>query len=573
MPTALQEFSSDSITSESCHGFSIAIHRRLASILFFSSDIDGDGGEFQVLQCQNGESWCKSGGWKLPESHRNSIIIKGLPVEAFDAFLVVLSTNNETSVLFLGATNCSFVSISEVPSTVQPICADIDQFRKELLLGFTRGLLISFAIRQLGGMNASLSKQEGMKVENKTGLQNHKVIQAISRKQVRIQHVLGNDIPENFSIYQVANGEINGTSFVLSSEGCICCLETSTLTSLWIVQSTFLKYVPIYIWVDHFGSDFIVLCSNKTNKRGDSTRGVVEMGDDIDIDCSDEIHILEYWIPPDNSTDAKAGLFKRSKLPVTGKITALTIETVHPDFGTFIAVVVDNCRMNLFVKCEKKETITLESTIILKNIFKRNNKIQNQQSIKSTNKNKSTDKIFNENECAVNGASAFILSTPLIPDCPVIFLFAQNSEIKSIALHVPTFSDILHMRKCLFVSASQLEISAMAKPSKQKNEYENFLVKSNTQNSKLDTAFFRGKNFVEDLNSPFLEILADERDDKGFFREKLKGLSNAEKYDEVEIASNFDGKKEFEKITDDLKEAVVEKFIDKIDFSDDLFDD
>ena len=572
MPIALQELRSLSITPESSHGVSIAIHRRLATILSYSSNADRDGGHFEVFHCQNGSSWCKSGSWHLPESHTNSIIIKGLPIEAFDAFLVVLSTNNVTFLLFLGAADCSFVSMSELPSAAQPICADIDQFRKELLLGFARGILISFAIRQLTGKNPSSSKQEGMKMENKSVLRNQKVIQAISRKHVRMQNILGNESSEKYTIHQVANSEINGTSFILSSEGCICCLETSTLTLLWVVQRTFFKNIPVHIWVDHFGSDFIVLCSNRENKK-ENNKGVVEMGDDIDCSDSEEYQILEYWIPPNNSTDAKAGLFKRSKLPITGRITALNIETVHPDFGTFIAVIADDCRMDLFLKCEKKETVTLESTIILDNISNSDNNKQNKQMIKETHKSKITDKMFNENECTVYGASAFILGTTLIPDSPVIFLSAQNGEIKSVALHVPSFSDILHKRKCLFVSASKLEISTLAEPSKQNNEYENFLVKSKTQNSKLVTAFFRGNNFVENSNFPFLEILPSNKDDRNFSREKLNELSKTEKYNEVEIVNDIDESKEFGMITDGSIEIVVKKVIDKMDFSDELFDD
>ena len=471
-------------------GESIAIHRALGSILFYSPT-EGDGGTFEIFRREGIEiegNWVKTGSWDLPPNQDKCVIISAAGVETMGAFLVVLLINKEASVLFLDALNCMFISISELSSTVLPVCADIDQNRKELLLGFTRGVLVSFAIRQQNNPNIA-SNIKKIKINENCS---HKIIQTLSRKQVKINQVLGSRFQnEVFSISQIAHSDITGGVFILSEEGSICCLETSSLVCLFLINSNLFKYIPVFLWVDKYGSDFIVLCS----KNGNSKKQTEIKKDE------DDVQLLEYWKIPINYDDAKKGLFNRLQLPVHGQLTALVIETIHPDLSTMIITVTNKNQIQLFLNNEKDGTITVDSSMFLsKNdmLTETEKSYQNPNQNKSINHYQSNDftnysnnnyddsnynDYNNKTSGHFRGVSTFIESTFSLPDCPVIFLSCKNKNITTVALHVPTLSDILNRRKCLFIAASKVEISVLPKKIKINDEIEDFLEKFHEQNS------------------------------------------------------------------------------------------
>jgi hypothetical protein len=523
MPISLQQIASPKIKLETTTGQSIAIHRRLGSILFHGRD-----GIFETFQregIESDSSWRRSGKWYLPfysssnndksntaneKQNRNDYkIISSESIEAMNAFLIVLILNGEASLLFLNASNCSLVCISDIKSIAQPICADIDQKRKELLIGFTDGSLVSFAMRLQQNINMKsdndnstnqdIHNDNATKNDQKT---NQKIIQTILRKQANINQILGLDIEDKFSLFQIVHSNITGVSLILSLEGNICCLETSTLKYLWILKRNLFKFCPIYLWMDQFGSDFVVLCSNVTdqkNKFNDSN----DSGDD-----QSEMQILEYWKPPRNNIDAQNGFFNRLELPITSKLNSLTIETIHPDLNVMIMTISDNDHIQLFSEDEKDGSLLIECSMYLKELQVESVIQPNMETIiqPSTIDVPKTSNIEPEDLYHNSlGLSFFINSSCSLPDCPVILLSTYYNNIDIIALHIPTLSDILNKRKCMFILASQIEIKNQPIMKMKNTKLDEFVIRNQQTNNFL--------MYNSDVHNPYLENIEQPRSD------------------------------------------------------------
>lgn len=523
MPISLQQIASPKIKLETTTGQSIAIHRRLGSILFHGRD-----GIFETFQregIESDSSWRRSGKWYLPfcsssnnvksntandNQNRNDYkIISSESIEAMNAFLIVLILNGEASLLFLNASNCSLVCISDIKSVSQPICADIDQKRKELLIGFTDGSLVSFAMRlqQNINMKSDNDSSTNQDVHNDSTANNNqkstqKIVQTILRKQANINQILGLDIEDKFSLFQIVHSNITGVSLILSSEGNICCLETSTLKFLWILKRNLFKFCPIYLWMDQFGSDFVVLCRNVTdlkNKFNDSN----DSGDD-----QPETQILEYWKPPRNNIDAQNGLFNRLELPITSKLNSLTIETIHPDLNVMIMTISDNDHIQLFSEDEKDGSLLIECSMYLKELQKETIIQPNMEIIIQPNiiDDHKTNNIEPEDLYHNSlGLSFFINSSSSLPDCPVILLSTYDNNIDIIALHIPTLSDILNKRKCMFILASQIEIKNQPMMRMKNTKLDEFVIRNQQTNNFL--------MYNSDVHNPYLENTEQPRSD------------------------------------------------------------
>ena len=482
MSSSLQELSACRISLNSSSGCCRAVHRRLGSILCYTQ-LSDEINRFEIfrrdgMECEN--SWIVSGDCELTSRKVKSTVMAGLSVESLCAFLVILTKNNETTVLFLDALNCSVVSTSDLSSTVPPLAADIDQCRKELLVGFTCGMLVSYALRQQDKQKTNLSESGTTEKEKK------KSTHAILRKQVKIQHILGLEVTEQFTICQIAHSEVTGAVFVLSVEGSLCCLETSSLMLLWVMKRTHFQYSPSYLWVDRFGSDFIMLCSNPDKDRDkdeDKVRNQNQNQNQNHSDAEEASDILEYWKPPKNQEDVRKGLFQRVQVPTQGTVTAVSVETIHPDFSTVIITVSDN-KMQLLLKNGNNDSLTVESTIILSDA---------EQKIETVNSAEYTKIKANTPSKYFRGVSTFIGSSFSLPDCPVIFLSALNDEVKSVALHLPSEMDSLNKRKSLFVLAAKSEVTLLPKPSRKNNELEDFMVKSRLASCDNNSEHFHGK--------------------------------------------------------------------------------
>lgn len=459
MSSSLQELSSCRILLKSSSGRCIAVHRRLGSILCYTQ-ISDEFNRFEICRCddlQVESSRKVEGDCVLTSGKAKSTVVAGLSIESLCAFSVIISTNNETLVFYLDALNCSAISQSDLSSTTPPLAADIDQCRKELLIGYTCGTLVSYAIRQQDKPKTNLSESGIIEKERK------KSVQTILRKQVKIQHVLGLELAEQFTICQIAHSEITGAVFVLSAEGSLGCLETSSLNLLWVIKRTHFQYLPSYLWVDRFGSDFILLCCTPNNDKDKAKNQKQNQGHS---DSDGTPNILEYWKSPKNQEDVRKGLFQRVQLPTHETVTAVSVETIHPNFSTVIITVSDN-RVQLFLM--NGRSVSLESTIILSDAERKR---------ETGNSAESTKKEKNRQLKNLRFVSTFIESIFSLPDCPAIFLFAQNDSVKSVALHLPSEMDLLNRRKSLFVLAAKSEITSLPKPTKQNIEYEDFLVKS-----------------------------------------------------------------------------------------------
>ena len=492
MSTSLQQLAPVTVELESKLGRSIAIHRRLGSLLFYSSTENG-GGVFQVFRREGIKvegSWINQGSWEI---RYKSVLVSSAAIETMGAFLVVLSTNEETSVLFLDSLNCSLISLSELSSVVQPLCADIDQNRKELLVGFTRGVLLSFAIRL--NINSSFidDAHKGSISENQ------KMIHLVCRKQIMIRKTLGLTSLEPFTPYQIAVSDVIGATYVLSYEGSVCCLETSTFKCLWLLKRSLFKYTPVYIWVDHFGSDFILLYSSYDHSKEKKESCLINVKDKTnDNDKNDNknyenngIQILEYWTPPNNYDDINKGLFNRIEIPLSGKLNSLSIETINTDFNTVIVIASNNVSNNNQIQLYRKNNknnenakninIILDSSLVYTNDF--GTDTHNHQIFQ----NRHIDAFSSKNERKFQNVSTFIDGSISLPDCPVLFLSVTKNEICTVALHIPTLYQKSDHQKSLLIAASKIEISFQPKKIKNEanNEYDEFLKKF--QNKSLNS--------------------------------------------------------------------------------------
>lgn len=225
---------------------SVAIHRRLKSVLSF----DQPDCRFDVFQAGGIDvdaKWGKSGSFVLPQALKMAKVVVCLTLESLDSFLLVLLKGVSTYVVFLDAQTCDFMAMSELSSDLLPICADIDQAKRELHMGFTKGVLVSFSLRvapptkQLNAKQAALLPPTAAK----------KVIQTISRKQTKIRALLAAmGGGEKFTFHQITHSDVINVALVLSEQGSICCVESTDHEVLWVVRrESFLRH-PVWLWMD-----------------------------------------------------------------------------------------------------------------------------------------------------------------------------------------------------------------------------------------------------------------------------------------------------------------------------------
>ena len=497
MSSSLQQLAPVTIKLRSSLAGCIAIHRRAESILFYSPTKNG-GGMFEVCRREGIDvegSWRSQGSWEIPQNKSKSTVVSSVAIETMGVFSVILLRDDETSVLFLDSLNCSFISLSDLSSVVQPLCAGFDQNRKELLIGFTCGVLLSFAVR----LHIDLTLPDS----NLTGMinKNQKTVQIVCRKQIKIRQSLGLDSLEPFTPFQIATSDTVGAMYILSCEGSICCLETSTFKSLWILKRNLFKYTPISIWADHFGSDFVVLCSSCNDLKdcplntsyvadtniGTSTGIKNDHEDKKQTGKDNEIQVLEYWRPPNNQETIYQGLFNRLEIPLSGKLVSLNIETIDTDFNTIIITVTNDNQIQLYQKNNKDCSIYLDASIEQRFNFDLNS-YKNEES-ESYRQSRSSHTNFR----TIQSGCTFIDRTFSLPDCPVIYLSVNQNTISTVALHLPTKSLQQNYEKCSYISAAKIEtsLSPLKIKKSDKNDHkeilEKFQNKSNDYNLFLKT--------------------------------------------------------------------------------------
>ena len=319
---------------------SVAIHRRLKTILSF----DAPDFRFDVFEAGGidiDQKWSKIGSFYLPESLKQAKVVVSLTIESLDSFLLVLLKDNITFVLFLDAKNGDFIAISELSSDVIPICADMDQNTRELHMGFSKGIFVSFTLRLTAptgnrNNNAAASNQGGLFPPSK------KTIQTISRKQSKMRQLLASSLgdTEKFTFHQITHSDVINVALFLSEQGSITCVDSTDHEVLWIVRRDSFVRHPVWLWMDKFGSDFCVLCLDPH-------------------DTLAEGETLEYWRPPIDYTSMQGGEFQRVQLPLTDTLVGLAMETLHPGLDLVVMCVTVNDHVQCFRSDDKLGGMTL----------------------------------------------------------------------------------------------------------------------------------------------------------------------------------------------------------------------
>jgi len=229
---------------------SVAIHRRLKSVLSFDQP-DCRYDVFQAGGIDVDAKWGKNGSFYLPDTLKTAKVVVCLTLESLDAFLVVLLKDGSTYVVFLDAHTCDFMAMSELSSDLLPICADIDQAKRELHMGFTKGVLVSFSLRVAPPTKQLSAKQAALQPPSSGGGAAKKVIQTISRKQTKIRSLLASiGGGDKFTFHQITHSDVINVALILSEQGSISCVESTDHEVLWVVRrDSFIKH-PVWLWMD-----------------------------------------------------------------------------------------------------------------------------------------------------------------------------------------------------------------------------------------------------------------------------------------------------------------------------------
>jgi hypothetical protein len=215
--------------------FIIAFHRRSNVAVTFSKKLS----EFSLIEQQEHteQKWKTIGTIKIP-----TIVIKVnfiLPLESYGLFIfVALNTTNATTIFFVDL-KCQLVFQNSFPNLLEPISIDVDQKRRDLIVGLESGRILCFYI------NLSSKKTGGENAFNMT-----------------LRH--SNFIPRKYGkkVNQIASFDLLEMSLVISDIGSVICISNSNLDVIFAIEKDLFSLRPHKIWVDKFGHEFIIMCKD-----------------------------------------------------------------------------------------------------------------------------------------------------------------------------------------------------------------------------------------------------------------------------------------------------------------------
>lgn len=213
------------------------------------------------------------------ESHFS--ILQVLGWESEDSFLLITASNSSYNAFVIDIPNKAVFAVS-LNNLRSFSVSDIDQFRKDLVIGTRSGKLMSYSLRC-----------SDTKISHS--------FQAIARQKVQLSS--GEDI----GILDLKNQDLVGITVVLTPAS-VHGFDTGTLEEVWSVPCSRFLYPPTSIFVDKFSSDFLVCCHDSDAK----------------------VDTLEFWTPPRTLSliNTGSGPFYRASLPINERILAVWIETI-----------------------------------------------------------------------------------------------------------------------------------------------------------------------------------------------------------------------------------------------------
>lgn len=490
----------------------IALHRRSASVLMLSTASYCPAGIVEIFRpldqkkvtttmynysYEKGlKEWRRCGGVNIgptrsykgeiaaqeaPLSLKNMILplIATLSLEAYNAFVMVQSDASFTRLVFIDLFGV-IVGILQLPNTLDVTCADFDQNRKELLLGSRDGFVAVFAIRWVAytksqkitspskKASASLSIQlDNDPQGDKEWIIRGGAFHAIFRHQRPMPQKAGIPI-------QIIVQDLAGSFLVLSKKRSIVCFDVGCLDILWKVNSTCFAVTPARLWVDKFGSDFIVLCSDKIQPGSsfsimlNSSHGNRNDQESNDNDndnskaSSKSREILEYWSPPKQYRQCHLNQFYRAAIPLTAPLLSVTMESIGLGMGLLIATLTTKRQMQLWRPGGGNGSLCLESTLILNGAL---------GALDDDSPERQTSVM---RQYMRPPAISFFIKSLNSPDCPISLFAAHSHSLCVCSLHTPGAEDMIYQRELLDVAIETHMKNQMKGAPPEPNDYRRF---------------------------------------------------------------------------------------------------
>jgi hypothetical protein len=326
-------------------------------------------------------------------------------------------------------------------------CCDIDQNRKELVIGSRMkdgGRLQSYSLRCVEPSHANSKR--------------HYI--AVFRLQAKMTEASGR------KLLQLCTQDTGGASLVLTDGGGISAYQTGTLESLWFIPFTAFKYEPSRLWVDKFGSDFAVLCTetikkpttaaisaasaadNSTSKDGSASTGQQQQ---------EGRELLELWHPPTKFAAAEAGEFSRGVLPLdSSRLTGLILETQSPFMGTFVVYMTENGAVRLWRSDPAGSSggYSMDPVLVLDAVSSYGSGSDKGVTLLSAEQQQKQ-----QQQLSRHGEKALLsfVFNPGMPDCPISVLLSRGTLVSRIALHPPSDMGGQYRRNILELSLMQMQ--------------------------------------------------------------------------------------------------------------------
>jgi hypothetical protein len=260
--------------------------------------------------------------------------------EAYNAFVLLVKDNTLTCHLLiinlLGQLQIDYKILLNIGE--EPLCFDIDQQRREILIGFLHSPIILCYYTSL----------------EQNLIENNKIVITLRRKFKMINNM------GNYPV-DIKTVDLLGFSLVLSDSGNIICFDSSRFDIIYILESTLFIFKPVRLWTDRFGSCFVVqlearptcvigidgtVISSSSSDSGSG--GIVGVGN-INTSNDGGDQQIEIWSPPDTYAACDSGLFGRVVIPLQGTLLGLTIETIRSDrIDTLLFILTSRLRVYLW---------------------------------------------------------------------------------------------------------------------------------------------------------------------------------------------------------------------------------
>lgn len=247
--------------------------------------------------------WKKLASWTAT-SHFTKIKCV-LPIEAYDVFAFI-GSNREGCFMCLVGFDGKVRTEYKISQIQRVMCAEFNQKSREFLLGFDNGSMICLFLK-LDNNEFNITLRKAIKVYSDDG----------------------------HSPMQIASLDLVGLILILTQKGYILCIDATKFDLVFSIANTAFTLLPTRLWVDKFGTDFVV---RSTNQNGNEQ--------------------LECWHPPEDYASCRYGEFHRFAIPLSAQILSVSLETLSiPGSRTLLEIITMNKKMQVWSNFENKSLV------------------------------------------------------------------------------------------------------------------------------------------------------------------------------------------------------------------------